>query len=116
MEGGAAVADRMVPGETPPGTAGGYAAPAAASVLAPPAAAEPGRAVLAALDLGTNNCRLLIARPARGGFRVIDAFSRIVRLGEGLTRSIRGRMAEVGGRAEITSRPGSGTEVTLWLP
>src|SRR5919109_2859386 len=38
----------------------------------------------AALDLGTNNCRLLIARPARGGFRVIDAFSRIVRLGEGL--------------------------------
>jgi exopolyphosphatase/guanosine-5'-triphosphate,3'-diphosphate pyrophosphatase len=39
----------------------------------------------AALDLGTNNCRLLIARPARGGFRVIDAFSRIVRLGEGLS-------------------------------
>src|SRR5207302_566743 len=38
----------------------------------------------AALDLGTNNCRLLVARPARGGFRVIDAFSRIVRLGEGL--------------------------------
>jgi exopolyphosphatase / guanosine-5'-triphosphate,3'-diphosphate pyrophosphatase len=42
-------------------------------------------AVLAALDLGTNNCRLLIARPARaGGFRVIDGFSRIVRLGEEL--------------------------------
>jgi exopolyphosphatase/guanosine-5'-triphosphate,3'-diphosphate pyrophosphatase len=40
--------------------------------------------VYAALDLGTNNCRLLIARPARGGFRVIDSFSRIVRLGEGL--------------------------------
>ncbi len=39
----------------------------------------------AALDLGTNNCRLLIARPAGGGFRVVDAFSRIVRLGEGLT-------------------------------
>lgn len=38
----------------------------------------------AALDLGTNNCRLLIARRAGGGFRVIDAFSRIVRLGEGL--------------------------------
>jgi signal transduction histidine kinase len=36
--------------------------------------------------------------------------------GEGLTRSIRGRMEEVGGRAEVTSRPGSGTEVTLWLP
>ncbi|MEM7168950.1 MAG: Ppx/GppA phosphatase family protein [Pseudomonadota bacterium] len=38
-----------------------------------------------ALDLGTNNCRLLIARPSRGGFRVVDAYSRIVRLGEGLT-------------------------------
>jgi exopolyphosphatase / guanosine-5'-triphosphate,3'-diphosphate pyrophosphatase len=40
-----------------------------------------------ALDLGTNNCRLLIARPARDGFRVVDSFSRIVRLGEGLTRT-----------------------------
>ena len=38
----------------------------------------------AALDLGTNNCRLLVARPAGPGFRVVDAFSRIVRLGEGL--------------------------------
>jgi exopolyphosphatase / guanosine-5'-triphosphate,3'-diphosphate pyrophosphatase len=38
----------------------------------------------AALDLGTNNCRLLIARPAGPGFRVVDAFSRIIRLGEGL--------------------------------
>ncbi|MGH6760313.1 MAG: Ppx/GppA family phosphatase [Phyllobacterium sp.] len=39
----------------------------------------------AALDLGTNNCRLLIATPTRAGqFRVVDAFSRIVRLGEGL--------------------------------
>jgi exopolyphosphatase/guanosine-5'-triphosphate,3'-diphosphate pyrophosphatase len=40
-----------------------------------------------ALDLGTNNCRLLIARPNDGGFTVIDAFSRIVRLGEGLSQS-----------------------------
>lgn len=40
-----------------------------------------------ALDLGTNNCRLLIARPNDGGFTVIDAFSRIVRLGDGLSRS-----------------------------
>lgn len=38
----------------------------------------------AALDLGTNNCRLLIARPSRRGFQVIDAFSRIIRLGEGV--------------------------------
>ncbi len=37
-----------------------------------------------ALDLGTNNCRLLIARPANEGLAVVDAFSRIVRLGEGL--------------------------------
>ena len=38
----------------------------------------------AALDLGTNNCRLLIARPEARGFRVVDAYSRIVRLGEGV--------------------------------
>jgi exopolyphosphatase/guanosine-5'-triphosphate,3'-diphosphate pyrophosphatase len=41
----------------------------------------------AALDLGTNNCRLLIARPQGDGFAVVDAFSRIVRLGEGLSHS-----------------------------
>ncbi len=46
----------------------------------------------AALDLGTNNCRLLVARPAGDGFRVVDAFSRIVRLGEGLSAS--GRLSE----------------------
>src|SRR5438552_1145331 len=40
-----------------------------------------------AIDLGTNNCRLLIARPNDGGFTVIDAFSRIVRLGEGLSHT-----------------------------
>lgn len=43
-----------------------------------------------ALDLGTNNCRLLVARPTRDGFRVVDSFSRIVRLGEGL--SLTGRL------------------------
>ncbi len=42
-----------------------------------------------ALDLGTNNCRLLVARPSRRGFVVIDAFSRIIRLGEGVTSSRR---------------------------
>jgi exopolyphosphatase/guanosine-5'-triphosphate,3'-diphosphate pyrophosphatase len=41
----------------------------------------------AAIDLGTNNCRLLVARPDRGGFRVVDAYSRIVRLGEGVAQS-----------------------------
>jgi exopolyphosphatase / guanosine-5'-triphosphate,3'-diphosphate pyrophosphatase len=43
----------------------------------------------AALDLGTNNCRLLIARPTADGFRVVDAFSRIIRLGEGVASSRR---------------------------
>jgi exopolyphosphatase/guanosine-5'-triphosphate,3'-diphosphate pyrophosphatase len=38
----------------------------------------------AALDLGTNNCRMLVGTPAGDSFRVIDSFSRIVRLGEGL--------------------------------
>jgi exopolyphosphatase/guanosine-5'-triphosphate,3'-diphosphate pyrophosphatase len=46
--------------------------------------ARPIRNTYAALDLGTNNCRLLVARPADEGFVVVDAFSRIVRLGEGL--------------------------------
>ena len=40
--------------------------------------------VFGAVDLGTNNCRLLIARAAPDGFRVIDGYSRIVRLGEGI--------------------------------
>ena len=46
----------------------------------------------AALDLGTNNCRLLVARPSRRGFRVVDAFSRIIRLGEGVTAT--GRLSD----------------------
>jgi exopolyphosphatase/guanosine-5'-triphosphate,3'-diphosphate pyrophosphatase len=46
----------------------------------------------AALDLGTNNCRLLVARATHEGFRVVDAFSRIIRLGEGITSS--GRLGE----------------------
>jgi len=46
----------------------------------------------AAIDLGTNNCRLLVARPCGDGFKVIDGFSRIVRLGEGLAAS--GRLAD----------------------
>lgn len=43
-----------------------------------------GRAVYSAIDLGTNNCRLLVASPTRYGFKPLDAFSRIVGLGEGL--------------------------------
>jgi exopolyphosphatase/guanosine-5'-triphosphate,3'-diphosphate pyrophosphatase len=45
-----------------------------------------------ALDLGTNNCRLLIARPLGFGFRVTASFSRVVRLGEGLSAS--GRLSD----------------------
>ncbi len=45
-----------------------------------------------ALDLGTNNCRLLVARPSRRGFLVVDAFSRIIRLGEGVSTT--GRLSD----------------------
>ena len=48
--------------------------------------------IYGALDLGTNNCRLLLARPSRRGFRVVDAFSRIIRLGEGV--SLSGRLSD----------------------
>ncbi|HVG52098.1 MAG TPA: Ppx/GppA phosphatase family protein [Xanthobacteraceae bacterium] len=51
------------------------------------ASSDRGGATYAALDLGTNNCRLLVARPAGDSFRVIDAFSRIIRLGEGVSGS-----------------------------
>jgi exopolyphosphatase/guanosine-5'-triphosphate,3'-diphosphate pyrophosphatase len=57
----------------------------------PPVQHHPG-ATYAALDLGTNNCRLLVARPTADGFRVVDAFSRIIRLGEGIAAS--GRISE----------------------
>lgn len=52
----------------------------------------PSQRTYAALDLGTNNCRLLIARPQGERFTVVDAFSRIVRLGEGLAAT--GRLSE----------------------
>jgi len=51
-----------------------------------------GQPCYAALDLGTNNCRLLVATPTPGGFRVVEAYSRIVRLGEGLSQT--GRLSE----------------------
>ena len=54
----------------------------------PPAAGP----VFGALDLGTNNCRLLVARPQGQSFRVVDAFSRIVRLGEGISAT--GRLSD----------------------
>ncbi|RWO89939.1 Ppx/GppA phosphatase family protein [Mesorhizobium sp.] len=92
---GVAVAAVSAPASRPP-----------AAIVAPLPSVAPGRPepaarrpplqelpVFAALDLGTNNCRLLVAVPTRHGqFRVIDAFSRIVRLGEGLTAN--GRLGQ----------------------
>lgn len=81
-----------VAGRTAPGESG---APSPAPASAPrdlPTAKAPLQ-TYAALDLGTNNCRLLVARPDReGGFRVVDSFSRIVRLGEGLAHT--GRLSD----------------------
>lgn len=56
------------------------------------ASGERGAPIYAALDLGTNNCRLLVARPTYDSFRVVDAFSRIIRLGEGISST--GRISE----------------------
>jgi exopolyphosphatase/guanosine-5'-triphosphate,3'-diphosphate pyrophosphatase len=57
-----------------------------------PARCAPQRRYYAALDLGTNNCRLLVAQPTRRGFKVKTSFSRIIRLGEGLSTS--GRLCD----------------------
>ncbi|WP_419902458.1 Ppx/GppA phosphatase family protein [Kiloniella sp.] len=57
--------------------------------------------IYAAIDLGTNNCRLLVARPSRKSFRVLDTFSRIVRLGEGLSRN--GELSEDAMRRTISA-------------
>ncbi|CAI9120924.1 Ppx/GppA phosphatase family protein [Brytella acorum] len=46
-----------------------------------------GSAYFAALDLGTNNCRLMIGERGSVGVRVVDSFNRSVRLGEGLQSS-----------------------------
>lgn len=56
------------------------------------AAASPASPVYGVVDLGTNNCRMLVATPGGDGFKVLSSFSRIVRLGEGLAET--GRLAE----------------------
>ncbi|MBU6499013.1 MAG: Ppx/GppA family phosphatase, partial [Rhodospirillales bacterium] len=76
--------------------------PAALHAQIPPA--SPSRAVapaFAALDLGTNNCRLLVGAPHGDGFRVLDSFSRVVRLGEGLHHS--GRLSQSAMERAITA-------------
>jgi len=68
-------------------------APASKGAGAPPSSGGHGqRHTYGAVDLGTNNCRLLIARPDGGTFTVLDAFSRVVRLGEGLGQT--GRLSQ----------------------
>ncbi len=75
----------------------GSAAPCAEPVPMGTRFGYPGSdSLYAALDLGTNNCRLLVARPTARNFRVVDAFSRIVRLGEGLGASGRLSAAAMG--------------------
>jgi exopolyphosphatase / guanosine-5'-triphosphate,3'-diphosphate pyrophosphatase len=73
--------DGFGPRESPPGSV------AAAGIALPGTGPSPGAGtgVYAALDLGTNNCRLLIACPSGDSFRVVDSFSRIIRLGEGIS-------------------------------
>jgi exopolyphosphatase/guanosine-5'-triphosphate,3'-diphosphate pyrophosphatase len=73
--------DGLMPGE---GLQRSVAAEAACAPGAEHAQAQ-GSSVYAALDLGTNNCRLLIACPSGDSFRVVDSFSRIIRLGEGVS-------------------------------
>lgn len=73
----------------------------------------------AALDLGTNNCRLLVAEPRGDTFKVVDSFSRIVRLGEGLTQTGRLRKDAMNRtiaalricRSKITSRDVTGVRM-----
>ncbi|HEU0066997.1 MAG TPA: Ppx/GppA phosphatase family protein [Sphingomonas sp.] len=67
-------------------------APPARPASRPPRGRRTDARHYAALDLGTNNCRLLIARPQGPGFAIIDAFSRVVRLGEGLSAT--GRLSD----------------------
>ena len=78
----------------PSGLPGSAAAVVGAAGAIP--AASAGVGVYAALDLGTNNCRLLIACPTGDGFRVIDSFSRIIRLGEGVSTTGRISDAAIG--------------------
>ncbi|SIT78022.1 Ppx/GppA phosphatase family protein [Pontibaca methylaminivorans] len=51
-----------------------------------PTLPDPGT-LYAALDLGTNCCRMLIAQPKGNGFKVVDSFSKTVQLGSGLERT-----------------------------
>ncbi len=85
---GVGASRRTAPGEIAPLPAGAEKR----AQIPPTPSRRPRAPVYAALDLGTNNCRLLIARPHEGSFRVLDGFTRIVRLGEGLSTT--GRLSD----------------------
>ena len=63
------------------------ATPARAVEPSAPRSAQPGPHLYAALDLGTNSCRMLIAQPKGSQFQVVDSFSKTVQLGVGLEAS-----------------------------
>jgi exopolyphosphatase / guanosine-5'-triphosphate,3'-diphosphate pyrophosphatase len=76
---------RLRDGSTPRGGLPGVVPANGADRLRAEPSPVPAAGVYAALDLGTNNCRLLIACPSGDSFRVVDSFSRIIRLGEGIS-------------------------------
>ncbi|QBF31980.1 Ppx/GppA phosphatase family protein [Thalassococcus sp. S3] len=70
---------------TPKRPSGAGAFPVAVETPAPKRS-DPA-ALYAALDLGTNSCRMLIAQPKGSGFHVVDSFSKSVQLGAGLEKT-----------------------------
>ena len=70
--------------------------PARAVEPSAPRSAQPGPHLYAALDLGTNSCRMLIAQPKGSQFQVVDSFSKTVQLGVGLEASGRLSRASMG--------------------
>ena len=92
------VRPRPEPGEGRPGIEPGYGSQPGTGTAEKRTSSAPNPSrrsrgpLYAALDLGTNNCRLLIARPHEKSFRVLDGFTRIVRLGEGLSTT--GRLSD----------------------
>ncbi len=75
---------------------------------------QDGAAVFGALDLGTNNCRLLVGRAAGRGFVVLDSFSRTVRLGEGLDEA--GRLDPAAMDRTMAALAGCAARLARWHP
>src|ERR1700716_251594 len=92
---------RSTDGQRPLGGLQGSAAVASAGAPGTVNSPAAGTRVYAALDLGTNNCRLLLACPPGDGFRGVDSFSRIIRLGEGISAT--GSISEAAIERAITA-------------